>query len=76
MKQDIIRNKRRGAGLEMRTFPGKDSRSYLVFRTPRGAYHGFKETEAKQAARVCGTTVEGNTRKMWGALWDKKPFGS
>ena len=66
----MIKGKRKGAGLEMRTFQGKDGNSYLVFRTSGGSYHTFVEVEAKQAARACGTPVEGNTRRMWEALWD------
>ena len=64
--------KRRGVGLEMKTFPGNDGQNYLVFRTPRGAYHTFVEVEAKEAARKCGAK-DGkprlNTRKMWENLW-------
>jgi hypothetical protein len=67
-----IRAKRKGVGLEMRTFQGRDGRSYLVFRTPSGSYHTFVETEAKQAARQCGTQTEGNTREMWSSLWGAK----
>ncbi len=63
------KKKRSGLGLEIRTFSGKDGQNYLVFRTPKGAYHTFVEVEAKDAARNCGASGQGNTRKMWGALW-------
>lgn len=65
----MLKPKRQGVGLEIRTFQGNDDRSYVVFRTPRGAYHTFIEVEAKQAARECGATTEGNTRSMWDDLW-------
>ena len=69
MSNTKIKNNRTGTELSMQTFPGRDRRSYLVFRTGSGSYHTFVETEAKQAARECGATVEGNTRTMWGSLW-------
>jgi hypothetical protein len=65
----MIKAKRKGAGIEMRTYRGKDGRTYLVFRTEGGAFHTFVETEAKQATRECGTRVIGTTRQMWSALW-------
>ena len=69
----MIKGKRKGAGIEMRTYPGKDGRSYLVFRSDGGSFHTFVETEAKQAARECSRTpVTGTTRQMWSALW-KRP---
>lgn len=68
----MLKPKRARAGLEMRTFQGTDGKStYLVYRTPDGAYHAFREVEAKEAARACGTPVtDGNTRRMWRALWN------
>lgn len=63
------KQKRKGFGLEVKSFQGQDGRSYLIFRTPRGAYHAFVEVEAKQAARECGVKVEKNTRAMWRAIW-------
>jgi hypothetical protein len=72
MKKTIT-GKRSGAGLEMRTFRGKDGRAYLVFKTGKGSFHTFVETEAKEAARECGTPrTSGNTRQMWSSRWDKK----
>jgi hypothetical protein len=68
----MIKGKRKGAGLEMRTYLGNDRRTYLVFRTDDGGFHTFVETEAKQAARECGTQVIGNTRQMWSALWKEQ----
>ena len=63
------KQKRRGFGVEIKSFQGRDGRSYLVFRTPQGSYHAFVEVEAKQAARECGVKVEKNTRDMWRAIW-------
>jgi hypothetical protein len=67
----VLKPKRRGVDLEMRTFKGTEGR-YLVFRTPQGSYHVFKEVEAKQAARECGAKVEANTREMWKQVWEKR----
>jgi hypothetical protein len=66
-----IKEKKRGLGLEMKSFKGKDDRGYLVFRTSSGAFHVFLEVEAKEAARECGGPIRGNTRKMWEGLWAK-----
>jgi len=64
-----VKPKKKGLGLEMKTFQGKGGESYLVFRTKDGSYHVFLEVEAKQAARECGARKKGNTRQMWGELW-------
>jgi len=64
-----VKVKKRGFGLEMRTFTGTKDESYLVFRTSSGSFHTFLEVEAKQAARACGATDEGTTRQMWERLW-------
>ena len=69
MSKANIKSKRTGTELSMRTFHGKDGRSYLVFRTGAGSFHTFVETEAKQAARECGVPIEGTTRQMWTSLW-------
>jgi hypothetical protein len=66
-----LKGKRSGVGLDMRTFRGKEGR-YLVFRTPAGSFHVFKEVEAKEAARNCGAKFEANTREMWKQVWDRK----
>jgi hypothetical protein len=63
------KEKRQGLGLDIRTFQGKDGATYIAFKTTSGAYHVFKEVEAKEAARQCGASLEANTRQMWGALW-------
>jgi len=63
--------KRKGLGLDLRSFTGKDGRSFLVFRTTKGSFHVFEEVEAKEAARQCGATLEKNTRSMWKALWER-----
>lgn len=66
------RLKRRGFALEMKSFIGRDQRSYLVFLTSKGSFHAFVEVEAKQAARECGARVEKNTRAMWRSVWSKR----
>jgi len=66
-----VKPKKHGFGLEMKTFQGKVGEFYLVFRAKDGAYHVFLEIEAKQAARDCGASKEGNTRQMWGEIWNK-----
>ena len=63
------KTKRRGFGLELKSFTGNGGRGFLVLRTPGGAYHAFIEVEAKQAARECGAKVEKNTRAMWRSIW-------
>lgn len=65
----MIKEKMRGTGLEMKLFSGRDGNSYLVFKTQDGSYHVFLEVQAKQAARECGATEEGNTRRMWSQIW-------
>lgn len=67
-----VKAKKRGFGLEMKTFVGKSRRSYLVFRTKQGAFHVFQEVEAKQAAGDCGAKPAGNVRQRWNRLWRKE----
>jgi hypothetical protein len=67
-----IKQKKRGLGMELRSFTGKDDRAYLVFRTARGTYHVFAEVEAKQAARECGASREGTTHQMWNEIWNSQ----
>ena len=62
--------KRKGTGLEMKTFVGHSGTTYLVYRTAPGSYHVFAEVEAKEAARDCGSTEGGNTRTEWSELWE------
>lgn len=75
MSKTNIKSKRTGTELSMRTFQGDDARSYLVFRTGKGAFHTFVETQAKEAARRCRKYIdgkeftEGNTRQMWESIW-------
>ena len=64
-----LKPKKSGFGLDVRSFTGKDGRSYLVFRTTKGSFHVFGEVEAKEAARQSGATVEKNTRAMWQSIW-------
>ena len=63
--------KRRGVGLETKTFVGNSGTSYLVFRTS-GSYHVLTEVEAKEAARDCGAREGHSTKSGWKALWDAK----
>ena len=67
-----IKPKKKGFGMEMKSFRGKDGTSYLVYRTARGAFHVFAEVEAKEAARDCGSTVTGNTQRMWRQVWNRR----
>jgi len=64
-----MKRKKKGLGLEMHTFFGKDGNSYLVFRSTAGSYHVFVEVEAKEAARQCGERSTGTPRQMWGEIW-------
>jgi hypothetical protein len=64
-----VKPKRRGFGLELKSFRGKDGTSYIVFRTASGSFHVFQEVEAEESARQCGGPAKGNTRKMWADLW-------
>ena len=50
----MLKDKREGTGLEFKTFVGKDSVRYLVFRSLEGSFHAFAGVEAKQAARDRG----------------------
>jgi len=61
--------KRRGLGLEFKTFEGKSGDVYTVIRTTKGAFHVLVEIEAKRAARDCGSKKP-NTRTAWKELWD------
>ena len=49
-----LKPKKKGLGLEMRTFKDKSGTTYLVFRSRNGSFHVFQEVEAKEAARKCG----------------------
>lgn len=65
----VLKEKRDGSELGFRVFTGRDDTQYLVFKTLEGSFHVFfAEVEAKQAARECGATEEGNTRMMWESL--------
>ena len=68
----MLKPKKLGVGLEIKTFAGQSKRTYLVFRTHRGEYHTFQEVEAKTAARDCGAkepTGNENTQTMWKQIW-------
>lgn len=54
----------------MRTFKSeKDGSTYLVFRTPRGAYHVFQEVNARAAARESFGLPNSTTVQMWDKIW-------
>lgn len=67
-----LKAKKRGLGLQIRTFKGQSGHTYLVFRTQKGSFHVFREIEAKEAARDCGAKPKGNVRQMWNRLWKEK----
>lgn len=69
MARKQIVPKRKGLGLEARTFIGKTGRTYLVFKTLDGGFHVFQESEAKDAARDCGAQPGTNTRQEWRSIW-------
>jgi hypothetical protein len=64
-----FRAKRAGFGLQIQTFTGKSGKTYTVFKTTKGSYHAFVETEAKRAARDCGARGDKNTRDLWKSIW-------
>ena len=69
-----VKAKKKGYGLEIKTFPGKNG-TYVVFRTiGKGAtYHTFIETEAKDAAIDCGSKRprSDHMKYHWDELWNK-----
>jgi hypothetical protein len=70
MASKTLKAKRKGFGLEAKTFPGKKSGlTYLVFKTLDGGFHVFVETQAKDAAQDCGADRI-NTRRDWRSLWN------
>jgi len=64
--------KRRGVGLETKTFVGNSGATYLVLRSGSGSFHVLAEVEAAEAARDCGAQEGRNMRSAWKALWDAK----
>jgi hypothetical protein len=68
----MLKEKREGRSLEIKTFVGQDGNHYLVLRSLEGSFHTFVEVESKQAARECGATEEPNTntRQMWESIWN------
>jgi hypothetical protein len=68
-----LKTKRSGVGLEVKTIPSKKDKkkTYLVYRTPKGAFHVFVEVQAKAAAYDCGLTEDLGTRAMWEQIWDE-----
>lgn len=65
-----ISKKRKGFGLEVKTIEGGKG-TYLFFRAKNGGYHTFLEVAAKDAARDCGATEGGNTRRMCKEVWER-----
>jgi hypothetical protein len=66
-----MKPKPKGTGLAIRSFPGKDGNTYLVFRTPKGAYHIFREVNARHAARESFGVADGPTTvQMWNKIWN------
>ena len=63
--------KRKGTGLEIKTFVGESGTTYLVLRTAPGSFHVFAEVEAKGAARDCGGKGS-NTREEWKSIWNTR----
>jgi hypothetical protein len=68
-----VKAKRSGFGLEMKTFPGSKG-TYVVFKTAKGGYHAFVETEAKDAAMDCESELPRarHTQAHWDALWARQ----
>jgi hypothetical protein len=69
-KLKITKLKKRGVDLSVKTFTGEKG-TYVVFRTPDGAYHAFVEIEAKEAALDLGEPKR-HTNKMWDSIWNRK----
>ena len=67
-----MKPKPHGTGLNIRTFEGKDGSTYLVFRTPRGAFHIFRELNARDAAADAFGLTSGTTYQRWRKLWDSQ----
>ncbi|MCX6998149.1 MAG: hypothetical protein NTV49_13960 [Kiritimatiellaeota bacterium] len=67
----MAKKKRSGTGLEIKTFKGSRGASYVVFKTPEGAFHVFQEVDSKNAAADCGSPVKpgDNTRQAWKKIW-------
>ena len=64
--------KRRGVGLETKTFVGSSGTTYVVIRSGSGSFHVLAEVETEEAARDCGARKGGSTRAQWKALWSAK----
>ncbi len=58
-----ITKKRKGYGLQMKTIDSPKGK-YLFLKTPNGSYHTFVEVAAKEAAKDCGVSGAGDTRKL------------
>jgi hypothetical protein len=69
---DIPRPKKTRFRVETRAFEGSSGTSYVVYRTPQGAFHVFMEVEAEPAADDCGAPKKGRARTKWQAIWDRR----
>jgi len=69
----MLKQKKQGAGLEIKTFQDDNEQSYIVYRyaTASGvnSYHVFAEVEAKQVAKLLGEEDPSNTTNAWNKLW-------
>jgi len=69
----MLKQKKQGAGLEIKTFQDDNEQSYIVYRysTASGvnSYHVFAEVEAKQVAKLLGEEDSSNTTNAWNKLW-------
>jgi hypothetical protein len=52
-----LKPKQAGYELNMKTFKGASGVTYLVLRTHRGSFNVLVETNARQAALDCGSTI-------------------
>jgi hypothetical protein len=64
--------KRKGYGLETRTYRGSSGNSYIVHKTRNGAFNVFMEVEAKAAADDCGATNDGGPRAKRNEVWKRR----
>ena len=68
----MLKEKRKGTELEIKTFYDSDNRAYTVYKhtTESGAnsYHVFTEVEAKDIAKKLGVEKD-TTVEAWNILW-------
>jgi hypothetical protein len=67
----MLKAKRSGSALPVRTFVGRSGKTYVVLKTGR-SYHVFMEVIARSAADDCGATgTASNTQRAWHEVWTK-----